>query len=104
FEKHRVILAHPSISGNKRWFGTLVSTGESGFFNRHFVEMGSPSKAKALYNFQGMVADAFMDLLPFSKGDILSIIDSTSDRWWMSEVDGVVFGVPGEYLKFIDGM
>ncbi|KAG6811812.1 hypothetical protein H0H93_014240, partial [Arthromyces matolae] len=60
-------------------------------------------KAKALYNFQGLppIGSKFTNVLPFSKGDVLSIISTAKKIWWVAEVDGLVFAVPTGYLELI---
>lgn len=39
------------------------------------------------------------DELSFSEGDVLSIVDNTSEEWWKAEKEGLVYIVPASYLE-----
>jgi len=56
-------------------------------------------KAKAVYTYTGNNPDE----LPFTEGDILSIIDTSEEEWWKTEQGGVVFIVPAAYLELVEG-
>lgn len=56
-------------------------------------------RARALYSYVGASADE----LPFSEGDVLSIVDRSEGDWWKAEKGGVVFIVPAAYLEVLDG-
>ena len=92
-----------------------MSTGKSGLFPKTYVERFTSSthiyfspfpishfsaeKAKASYNYTGDNPDE----LPFSEGDILSIVDTSEEEWWKAEQGGVVFIVPATYLELVEG-
>ena len=52
--------------------------------------------AKGLYDYPGGSTDE----LPFSEGDIISIVDRSDRDWYKAEKDGVIFIVPAAYLEF----
>ena len=54
---------------------------------------------KALYSFVGGSADE----LPFSEGDVVSIVDRSEPDWWKADKGGVVFLVPAAYFEANDG-
>jgi hypothetical protein len=56
-------------------------------------------QAKALYSYVGGSAEE----LPFSEGDVLSIVDRSEGDWWKADKGGVVFIVPAAYLEVLDG-
>ena len=51
--------------------------------------------AKGLYDYPGGSADE----LPFSEGDIISVVDRSDPDWYKAEKDGVIFIVPASYLE-----
>jgi actin cytoskeleton-regulatory complex protein PAN1 len=51
--------------------------------------------AKGLYGYPGGGADE----LPFSEGDIISVVDRSDRDWYKAEKDGVIFIVPAAYLE-----
>jgi actin cytoskeleton-regulatory complex protein PAN1 len=115
FSENVVISAHPSKTGSDWWYGTLVSSGKAGFFPKTYVqafETGESSlyirpfhfdvslvKAKGLYDYQGGNADD----LPFSEGDMISVVDRSDSDWYKAEKDGVIFSVPAAYLEIVEG-
>jgi len=48
-----------------------------------------------LYDYPGGSADE----LPFSEGDIISVVDRSDSDWYKAEKDGVIFIVPAAYLE-----
>jgi SH3 domain len=48
-----------------------------------------------MYNYPGESADE----LPFSEGDIISVVDRSDSDWYKAEKDGVIFIVPAAYLE-----
>jgi actin cytoskeleton-regulatory complex protein PAN1 len=56
-------------------------------------------KAKGLYDYQGGNADD----LPFSEGDMISVVDRSDSDWYKAEKDGVIFSVPAAYLEIVEG-
>jgi hypothetical protein len=48
-----------------------------------------------LYDYPGGNADE----LPFSEGDVISVIDRSDPDWYKAEKDGVIFIVPAAYLE-----
>jgi hypothetical protein len=93
-----------------------LSTGKAGLFPKTYVERVTPrthilscspipfsnlslEKAKAAYSYTGDNPDE----LPFSEGDILSIVDTSEAEWWKAEQGGVVFIVPAAYLELVEG-
>jgi hypothetical protein len=52
-------------------------------------------KAKSLYDYPGESADE----LPFSEGDVISIVDRSDSVWYKAEKGGVIFIVPAAYLE-----
>ena len=115
FGENLVIIAHPSKTGGDWWYGTVVSSGKAGFFPKTYVqdlEAGKRShashsllflltlfavKAKGLYDYPGGSTDE----LPFSEGDVISIVDRSDSDWYKAEKDGVIFIVPAAYLEII---
>lgn len=59
----------------------------------------STVKAQALYTYAANNPDE----LPFTEGDVLTIIDTSEDEWWKTEQGGVVFIVPAGYLEVVEG-
>ena len=51
-------------------------------------------KARGLYDYPGGSADE----LPFSEGDVISVVDRSDNDWYKAEKDGVIFIVPAAYL------
>lgn len=100
FNENLIIDAHPSKSNGDWWYGSVARDGKTGFFPRTYVEPLENVKAKALYDYAGSNADE----LPFVSGDILTIIDKTSEAdWWKTEKGGVVFIVPAGYMEVVEG-
>ena len=60
-------------------------------FFTHFFAVS----AKGLYDYPGGSADE----LPFSEGDIISVVDRSDRDWYKAEKDGVIFIVPAAYLE-----
>lgn len=60
-------------------------------FLTYFFAVG----AKGLYDYPGGSADE----LPFSEGDIISVVDRSDRDWYKAEKDGVIFIVPAAYLE-----
>jgi actin cytoskeleton-regulatory complex protein PAN1 len=52
-------------------------------------------KARGLYDYPGGSADE----LPFSEGDVISVVDRSDSDWYKAEKDGVIFIVPAAYLE-----
>jgi actin cytoskeleton-regulatory complex protein PAN1 len=52
-----------------------------------------------LYDYQGGSAD----VLPFSEGDMISVVDRSDSDWYRAEKGGVVFVVPAAYLEIVEG-
>ncbi|KAF8959742.1 hypothetical protein BDZ97DRAFT_1836791 [Flammula alnicola] len=98
FGENLMLVANPSKSGGDWWYGTTVNTGKSGLFPKTYVEVVTPKKAKAVYTYTGNNPDE----LPFTEGDVLSIIDTSEEEWWKAEQGGVVFIVPAAYLEIVE--
>lgn len=60
------------------------------FFTYFFVV-----SAKGLYDYPGGSADE----LPFSEGDIISVVDRSERDWYKAEKGGVIYIVPAAYLE-----
>ncbi|RDB19337.1 Actin cytoskeleton-regulatory complex protein pan1 [Hypsizygus marmoreus] len=99
FGENLVLTVNPSKTGGDWWYGTLVNTGKSGVFPKTYIEVVKPVKARALYTYTGNNPDE----LPFTEGDVLSIIDTSEEEWWKTEQGGVVFIVPAGYLEIVEG-
>ncbi|KAF4614764.1 hypothetical protein D9613_003419 [Agrocybe pediades] len=99
FAENLIIEANPSKSGGEWWYGKALSTGKSGLFPKTYVEVVKPRKAKAVYSYQSQNADE----LPFTEGDVLSIVDTSEEEWWKAEQSGMVFIVPAAYLEVVEG-
>ncbi|KZT54344.1 hypothetical protein CALCODRAFT_456827 [Calocera cornea HHB12733] len=96
FEENVVITAHPSKSGGDWWYGSIVKSGDEGFFPRSYVEeMNNIMAAKALYPYQGSSPEE----LPFAEGDHITVVDRSDENWWKAEQGGVIFNVPAAYLE-----
>lgn len=52
-------------------------------------------QAKALYSYTGTTDEE----MPFTEGDVLTVVDRTDDAWWKASSGGVVFLVPASYLE-----
>lgn len=52
-------------------------------------------KAKCLYEYEARSSDE----LPFSEGDVISVVDRSDSDWYKAEKDGVIFIVPAAYLE-----
>ncbi|KAG5637919.1 hypothetical protein H0H81_002680 [Sphagnurus paluster] len=98
FGENLILTANPSKSGGDWWYGTLVSSGKTGVFPKTYVEVIKSTKAKALYSYTGNNPDE----LPFTEGDVLTIIDTSEQEWWKTEQGGVVFIVPAAYLEVVE--
>jgi hypothetical protein len=48
-----------------------------------------------MYDYPGESADE----LPFSEGDVISVVDRSDSDWYKAEKDGVIFIVPAAYLE-----
>jgi hypothetical protein len=94
FGENLIIVANPSKSGDEWWYGKLRD-GKSGFFPSTYVQKVEPIRAVALYSYMGENAEE----LPFTEGDVLTIVDRADTDWWKAEKDGVVFNVPAAYLE-----
>jgi actin cytoskeleton-regulatory complex protein PAN1 len=57
-------------------------------------------QAKALYDYQGGIN---ANDLPFSEGDMISVVDRSDNDWYKAEKDGVIFRVPAAYLEIVEG-
>ncbi|CAM9589718.1 unnamed protein product [Chrysoparadoxa australica] len=55
--------------------------------------------AQALYDYNPEGQEA---QLPLSTGQIVNILDSSGDDWWMASVDGTEGWVPAAYVSFCD--
>jgi len=99
FGENLVVNAYPSKTGGDWWYGTVVSNGKAGFFPKTYVQAFETAKAKSLYDYQGGSADD----LPFSEGDIISVVDRSDGDWYKAEKDGVIFIVPAAYLEIVEG-
>jgi len=95
FTENLVISARASKSGGDWWYGTVVRNGKTGFFPKTYVETFVTVKARGMYDYPGESADE----LPFSEGDIISVIDRSDSDWYKAEKDGVIFIVPAAYLE-----
>jgi len=95
FGENLVITAHASKTGSHWWHGTILSSGKSGFFPKTYVQVFETVKARGLYDYPGGSADE----LPFSEGDIISVVDRSDGDWYKAEKDGVIFIVPAAYLE-----
>lgn len=62
--------------------------------NTFFIHFFAVS-AKGLYDYPGGSADE----LPFSEGDIISVVDRSDSDWYKAEKDGIIFIVPAAYLE-----
>jgi hypothetical protein len=99
FATNMTIIAHPSKSGGDWWYGTMVKDGKSGFFPQTYVQEVEQAHATALYAYEGTSADE----LPFTEGDVLTIVDRSETDWWKAERDGLIFIVPAAYLEVTEG-
>lgn len=121
FGENLIISANPSKSGSDWWYGKLEKEGTKGFLPKSYITVidqgaypcsrthpihlfANPVThqvvhAKALYSYVGGSAEE----LPFSEGDVLSIIDRSEGDWWKVDKGGVVFIVPAAYLEVLDG-
>jgi hypothetical protein len=116
FGENLTIQVNPSKTGGDWWYGKVVRDGKTGFFPKTYVQKVEAGmahflsclnhilnhlavKATALYSYTGENADE----LPFTEGDILSIIDRDEADWWKAEKEGVVFIVPAAYLEVNEG-
>ncbi|KAI9449187.1 hypothetical protein F5148DRAFT_1248554 [Russula earlei] len=98
FGENLVITAHASKTGSDWWYGTLISSGKTGFFPKIYVQTIETVKARGLYDYPGNSPDE----LPFSEGDVISIVDRSDDDWYKAEKDGAIFIVPAAYLEVED--
>src|SRR5579863_2263294 len=63
--------------------------------NRFVLTQVCAVKAKCLYDYPGGSTDE----LPFSEGDVISVVDRSDSDWYKVEKDGVIFIAPAAYLE-----